>query len=400
MKRFICWPALALALFAIPAFGAMPRVISYQGVVTDNSGNIISSGSHSFQFNLYNDPTLGTPGTLGPNNLWFENQSLPVALGGFSTQLPSPSTVASNPLWFPFNAQFYLGISVDGGAEMSPRTPLTSAPYSLATRGINVDASDRVGIGTSSPFAPLHVSTGASGAALESGSTSLVLEGNTNGNYLQMLVPNDAVASFTGILFRSPSSPSFGTGITYSVGAGSTNSGGLSFRTDGGGYKMTLSSAGNLAVGSSLAASERLQVFGNICATGTIGTCSDERFKTNVEPMRGALDVVQTLRPVRFDWRTEEFPDRQFSDKRQIGFIAQQVLQSLPEVVAKDRDGYYSVDYGRFAPVLVRAIQELREQKDTEMAALKADNAELRRRLEKLEALMLGSQDPTAEAVK
>jgi hypothetical protein len=116
--------------------------------------------------------------------------------------------------------------------------------------------------------------------------------------------------------------------------------------------------------------------------------------------MRGALDVVQTLRPVRFDWRTEEFPDRQFSDKRQIGFIAQQVLQSLPEVVAKDRDGYYSVDYGRFAPVLVRAIQELREQKDSEVAALKADNAELRRRLEKLEAVMLGSQDPITEAVK
>ena len=89
---------------------------------------------------------------------------------------------------------------------------------------------------------------------------------------------------------------------------------------------------------------------------------------------------------------TAEFPDRQFSDKPQIGFVAQEVLQWLPEVVAKGSDGYYSVDYGRFAPVLVQAVQELREQKDSEITALKTDNAEMRKRLEKLEAVMLGSR--------
>ena len=114
---------------------------------------------------------------------------------------------------------------------------------------------------------------------------------------------------------------------------------------------------GNFGIGTS-SPSQRLTVVGNICATGSIGSCSDARFKTNVTALAGALDTVGRMRPVNYEWKRAEFPTREFADGRQVGFIAQDVLDVLPEVVTQGSDGYYSVDYGHLTPVLVAAIQE------------------------------------------
>jgi type VI protein secretion system component Hcp len=122
------------------------------------------------------------------------------------------------------------------------------------------------------------------------------------------------------------------------------------------------------------APSEALQVSGNICASGAIGACSDVRFKDNIEDITGALDKVTSLRGVSFTWKQDEYPAQRFADGRQVGLIAQEVLEVTPEVVLKDGDGYYSVDYGKLTPLLVEAVKEL-----------KAQNAELRRRIEVLE---------------
>src|SRR5262249_41125077 len=116
-------------------------------------------------------------------------------------------------------------------------------------------------------------------------------------------------------------------------------------------------------------------VVGNVCATGTIGTCSDARFKKNVAPIDGALGQVERLRGVNFDWDREHFADRGFADARQIGFIAQEVQQVLPEVVSKGADGYLSVDYGRVTPLLVEAIKAQQLEIDAlqkQVAALSA----------------------------
>ena len=122
------------------------------------------------------------------------------------------------------------------------------------------------------------------------------------------------------------------------------------------------------------APSEALQVSGNICASGVIGSCSDVRFKDNIEDITGALDKVTSLRGVSFTWKQDEYPSQRFADGRQVGLIAQEVLEVTPEVVLKDGDGFYSVDYGKLTPLLVEAVKEL-----------KAQNAELRRRIEVLE---------------
>ena len=93
---------------------------------------------------------------------------------------------------------------------------------------------------------------------------------------------------------------------------------------------------------------------------------------------------MSRLRGVTFDWRTDEFPERKFSEKRQIGFIAQELIDVLPSVVTEDTDGYYSVDYARITPLLVEAIKELKTENNTKEQQI----AELQARLETLEKLV------------
>ncbi len=105
--------------------------------------------------------------------------------------------------------------------------------------------------------------------------------------------------------------------------------------------------------------SERLQVNGNICYTGSIAACSDVRFKTDISNLQNSLEKVMKLRGVNYRWRRGEFPQRDFEEGNQIGFIAQELETLFPEMVMTDSEGYKSVDYGRLTAVLVEAIKEL-----------------------------------------
>jgi hypothetical protein len=120
--------------------------------------------------------------------------------------------------------------------------------------------------------------------------------------------------------------------------------------------------------------SEELHVVGDICYTGTIGTCSDRRYKKNIAPIPGALEKISRLRGVKFNWNQDGFPENRFSDEEQVGLIAQEVMEVFPQVVSQDDNGYYNIDYTKFAPLLINAVKEL-----------KAENEELRRRIEALE---------------
>ncbi len=135
---------------------------------------------------------------------------------------------------------------------------------------------------------------------------------------------------------------------------------------------------------------EALEVVGNICATGTIGACSDERYKKNIETITNALALIEKMRGVNFKWRAYEFPDKKFSELEQVGFIAQELKEVLPELVSEGSDGFYSVDYSRLTPVLVEAVKE--QQK--EITSLKSEMQELKRLVK---ALATASSDKKVE---
>jgi hypothetical protein len=119
--------------------------------------------------------------------------------------------------------------------------------------------------------------------------------------------------------------------------------------------------AGTMSVATS-DASAALTVGGDICATGAIGACSDERYKTDVRSLSGALDRVMRLRGVTYRWKQDDYPQLAFDDRKHIGLIAQEVEPLFPEMVMTDDDGYKSVDYSRLTPVLVEAMKEQQVQ--------------------------------------
>ncbi|HWO58405.1 MAG TPA: tail fiber domain-containing protein [bacterium] len=107
--------------------------------------------------------------------------------------------------------------------------------------------------------------------------------------------------------------------------------------------------------------SGNMLLYGDIWRGGCYAnfTChSDLRLKKNLEPLTDPIGNIQRLRGVRFDWRREEFPDREFPEDNQIGLIAQEVLQVAPTAVTRHTDGYMSVDYAKLVPLLIEGMKE------------------------------------------
>lgn len=118
------------------------------------------------------------------------------------------------------------------------------------------------------------------------------------------------------------------------------------------------------------------------------GTCaSDERFKQNVRAFAPSLDKVARLRPVEFEWRTEEFPERRFGSGRSYGLIAQEVEKVLPELVTQDEQGFKAVKYSALPLLTLGALQELKAQKDELADLVKEQQAQMKRLQEAVGAL-------------
>ncbi len=130
---------------------------------------------------------------------------------------------------------------------------------------------------------------------------------------------------------------------------------------------------GNVGIGTS-APSSKLEVCGNTRIIGTLNvsstvtsssgiTCpSDFRYKKNITSLSNPLKKLMQINAVRYNWKTEEFPNMNFNDKLQTGFIAQDLEKIFPEMVFTDEAGYKSIDYSRLTPLLVETIKEQQKQ--------------------------------------
>lgn len=134
-------------------------------------------------------------------------------------------------------------------------------------------------------------------------------------------------------------------------------------------YRMVIDNSGNIGINTT-APTQRLHVVGNGLFTGTVtascGTlvCSDQRYKQNIHPLTGSLNKINSLNGYSYFMRKEEFPELNFSDQKQIGFIAQELEQVFPEMVYTDEKGYKTVNYQAMTPVLLEAIKEQQIQID------------------------------------
>jgi hypothetical protein len=113
----------------------------------------------------------------------------------------------------------------------------------------------------------------------------------------------------------------------------------------------------------------------NVVGTMTATTCvcpSDVRYKKNIKPVSNALDKVNRMDGVYYEWKQEAFPGHGFNDERQVGFIAQDLEQIVPELVHTDSEGYKTVNYAAITVVLVEAIKEQQEMIKSLQAELTA----------------------------
>jgi hypothetical protein len=105
---------------------------------------------------------------------------------------------------------------------------------------------------------------------------------------------------------------------------------------------------------------------GEIRATNNITaySSSDKRLKQNIIPLANALDKISKINGVSFDW-TQKYidehggEDSMFIRKHDVGVIAQEIEEILPEIVATRDDGYLAVRYEKIIPLLIQAIKEL-----------------------------------------
>jgi len=94
----------------------------------------------------------------------------------------------------------------------------------------------------------------------------------------------------------------------------------------------------------------------NLQVTTQITITSDLSLKTNIKPLEGSLAKILGLRGVEYD--------RIDCDKHQLGLIAQEVEEVLPEIISEDDKGLKTVEYTAIIPVLIEAIKELKAEID------------------------------------
>jgi hypothetical protein len=128
--------------------------------------------------------------------------------------------------------------------------------------------------------------------------------------------------------------------------------------------RMSLNAPSAALINSSYSVS----IGGTLYCTQNIYAFSDRRKKTNIATIDNALGKVLQLRGVYYH-RTD--PEPEDIDRREIGVIAQEVLEVLPEAVKhSDHTDEYSVNYGNMAGIFIEAIKDLKKEIDELKAEL------------------------------
>ncbi len=196
-----------------------------------------------------------------------------------------------------------------------------------------------VGIGTTTPDQRLTVE----GA------------GNFNGN---LYARNEIVAKGSTyptrtLTMRSISAQYLAASCDFYISYGEEQgSGGIVFK-EGSSERMRINAGGNVGIGNS--SPSRIltirQGAGRAIADGW-DVYSSRRWKTNIRPINSALEKVKRLTGVTFDWKE--------NGKHDLGLIAEDVGQVIPEVVAFEENGVdaQSVDYARLVALLIQGMKE------------------------------------------
>lgn len=113
-----------------------------------------------------------------------------------------------------------------------------------------------------------------------------------------------------------------------------------------------------------------------LCSTaGQLGTvASSMRFKENVKDMDDVSSAIYKLRPVTFNYKDYDGPFADKTKSPQVGLIAEEVYEVMPNLVVLDEKVPYSVKYHELPVLLLNELHKL--QKRVEVLKEKLANKE------------------------
>jgi hypothetical protein len=119
---------------------------------------------------------------------------------------------------------------------------------------------------------------------------------------------------------------------------------------------------GNTIVNGTLTTFSNLAVDGTVISTGDVVafSSSDKKLKNNISNISDPINKIKQINGVNFEWSDKQST---YSGK-DVGVIAQEIKEVLPEVVAERDNGYLAVKYEKIIPLLIEAIKE--QQKEIE----------------------------------
>jgi hypothetical protein len=124
---------------------------------------------------------------------------------------------------------------------------------------------------------------------------------------------------------------------------------------------LTITSTGAATFGSSVTATDlRLTNLTNVTdlrtdADGDLFNGSDFNLKNSIDTINYGLKDVLKLKPVQFNWNDV---NRNLNEYKNLGFIAQDVMDVIPNAASSMGDGDMQVDYNAIVATLTKAIQE------------------------------------------
>ena len=261
------------------------------------------------------------------------------------------------------NGNVFLGIDAGfnetGSNKLYISNSDTSAPliygeFDNSIVGIN----GKLGIGTQAPVRGVHLA----------GSNAVFRMDRTADTAAFQIVRTDGSGNPMKVFVVGVNASGTGTGEFIINDNGTALSGALNRR-------MTIANDGSVTF------------TGNVTAH-TYYSSSSLTLKDNVRTYENALDTVNRLRGVSFDWKDSGQPS--------VGLIAEEVAKVVPEVVAYDGGAATGVNYASLVGVLVEAVKEQQAElgslkgKQMEVDSLKMEVDSLKSEMQQLKALLQG----------
>ena len=260
---------------------------------------------------------------------------------------------------------------------------VTSVAASGGSTGLSFSGGPVTVAGTLTLGGVLSVANGGTGQTTQAGAANAVLPTQTgnSGKYLTTDGTNASWASVSGGGGGTVTSvnatglhgvvvtgvPITGSG-TISISLGDINPNSIQTTAT---VNATSTATGSVIVPGGIGCAQDIWC-NNLYATGNVtASASDSRLKTNLTKIGEAVTKVQQLTGYTYDWDQVACNNAgfKFTQTRQVGVIAQDVMKVLPEAVAPApaNEGYLTVRYEKLVALLIEAIKEQAE----EIAAIK-----------------------------